>query len=110
MGVGDLFELLETLHVAFETFLTGAGACRGDGIGGLDQHVENAVGLDVGMMGLDGVDDFGLLAETAGRIGADHGMGAFDFMVDGLAEVVQQAGTLRRNRVRPSSAAMTPQR
>lgn len=62
------------------------------------------------MVSLDSVDDNGLLAITAGKLGADDGMRALDVMVDCLAQVVQQAGALGGHNVRPSSEAITPHR
>ena len=52
-------------------------------------------------MGLDSVDDLGALAEATGQIGADDGVAALDLVVDGLAEVVQKAGSLDGNGVEP---------
>ena len=46
------------------------------------------------MVRLDGVDDRGRLAVAAREVGADDGMGTLDLVVDGLAEVVEQARTL----------------
>ena len=89
---GYLLELLEALDVGIEGFLARPGAGGRNGIRGLDDDVEHAVGLHVVVMRLDGVDDGGLLAEAAGEVGADDGMTAVDFAVDGLPDVVQQAG------------------
>ena len=57
------------------------------------------VRLHVAVVGLDGVDDlFGLLV-LAGKVHADGHMAALDLVVDGLAEVVQQAGALGQGNV-----------
>ena len=48
-------------------------------------------------MCLDSVDNGLVFAESTSKVSADHGMVAFDFAVDGLADVVQQAGTLGGN-------------
>lgn len=103
MGVGDLLELLKTLDVVLGRLATGAGARSRDGIGGLYQDIEHRVGVDIGMVSLDSVDDDGLLAITAGKLGADDGMRALDVMVDCLAQVVQQAGRAWRSQ-RPGQA------
>ena len=46
------------------------------------------------MVGLDGMDDVFLLAVLAGVFHAQRHMGALEFMVQGLADIVQQAGAL----------------
>ena len=46
------------------------------------------------MMGLDRVDDNGLLAISAGKLGANDSMRALNVVVDGLAQVVQKTGAL----------------
>ena len=40
------------------------------------------------------MNDNGLLAITAGKLGADDGMRTLDVVVDCLAQVVQQTGAL----------------
>ena len=40
------------------------------------------------------IDDFFGLAVTAQQIGSDQRVSAFDFVIDGLTNVVQQAGAL----------------
>lgn len=99
VGIGDFLELLEALDVALEAFFASPGASGRNGVGRLNQDIENAVGLDVGMMGLDSVHDFRLFPETTSKVGADDGMRTFDFVVDCLAEVVEQTCTLGGNRV-----------
>ena len=59
MGVGDLLELLKALDVVLGRFATGTGARGRNGIGSLDQNIEHRVGIDVGVMGLDSVNDNG---------------------------------------------------
>ncbi len=98
-GVGNLLELLKTLDVVLGRLATGTGARGGDGIGGLYQDIEHRVGVDIGMVSLDSVNDNGLLAITAGKLGADDGMRALDVVVDCLAQVVQQAGALSGHNV-----------
>ena len=52
-------------------------------------------GLDVAVVRLDGVHDGLGLVHAASKVGTDERVRAFDLVVDGLAEVVQQSGTLR---------------
>ena len=51
------------------------------------------------MVSLNGVDDGGLFAITAGKIGTDHSVGTLDIMIDCLAKVVQKACALGGIRV-----------
>ena len=55
-------------------------------------------------MRLDRVYDRVLLAEATREVGADDGVVSLDFAVDRLADVMQQAGPLRGNRVEPELA------
>ena len=50
----------------------------------------DAFGLDLGMMGGDGVDDEGGLAMFFEEVGTDFGVGSFQFVVHGFADVVEQ--------------------
>ena len=100
VGVGDFLKLLEALDIGVEGLLAGTRAGGRHGIRGLDEHVEDGVGLNVGMVRLDGVHDLRGFAETAREIGADDSVAALDLVVDGFAEVVQQAGALGGHGVR----------
>ena len=101
MRVGDLLELLEALDVGLRALAARAWARRRDGVRGHDELVEDGVGLDVGVVRLDGVDDLGALAVATGEVGTDDGVRALNLVVDGLADVVEQAGTLGGRRVEP---------
>ena len=94
VGVGDLLELLESLNVGLGTLATCTGARRGDGVGSHDKLVEDRVGLDVGVVRLDGMHDFRTLTITAREVGTDDRVGALDRVVNGLAKVVEKAGAL----------------
>ena len=83
--VGNLLELLKTLDVVLGRLAAGTGTRSRNGIGSLDQNVEHRVGVDIGMMGFDRVDDNGLLAITAGKLGANDSMRSLNVVVDGLA-------------------------
>ena len=52
------------------------------------------MGLHVAVVGLDGVDDFLGLLILAGDVDADGHVAALDLVVDGLADIVQEAGAL----------------
>ena len=66
VGVRDLLQLLQTLDVGVERFLAGAGTGGGNGVGGLHEHIENAVGLHIVMMRLDGMHDLGAARRNDG--------------------------------------------
>ncbi len=53
------------------------------------------------MMCNDGMDDLCRLTVFACQVGTDHGMRTFDFMVDRLADVVQQSRALGGLDVKP---------
>lgn len=94
MRISDLLELLKALDVILGGLATGARTGCRNGIAGLNENCKNGIRVDVAVMGLDSMDDNGLLAVTTGKIGADDGMGTLDIMVDGLSEVMKQTGTL----------------
>ena len=100
MGIRDFLELLKTLYVTFEAFFASARTSGGNGIGGLDQNIEHAIRLDIGMVRLNRVNDFGPFTEATSKVGTDNGMGSFDFMVDSFAEVMKQTRALSRNRIK----------
>ena len=99
MSVSDLLELLKTLNVVFGRLATSTGARCRNSVGSLHQHSENRVRLNVSMVSLNGVDDGGLFAITAGKISTDHSVGTLDIMIDCLAKVVQKACALGGIRV-----------
>ena len=100
MGIRDFLELLKTLYVTFEAFFASARTSGGNGIGGLDQNIEHAIRLDIGMVRLNRVNDFGPFTEATSKVGTDNGMGSLDFMVDSFAEVMKQTRALSRNRIK----------
>ena len=53
------------------------------------------------VVGGDGADHLGLLPEAPRQVRPDGGVGPLDLMIDGLAEVVQQAGPPRQLLVQP---------
>ena len=71
-----------------------AGTGGRNGIGCLHQNRNDGLGLHVAVVGFDGVDDDGIFLVLPGKIGAQLYMAAFHLVVNGLAQVMEQAGTL----------------
>ena len=92
--MGVLFELLEALDVILSRLATRTGARSRNGICGLDEDGKHGVGVNIAMMALDGMDDNGLFAVTTGKVGANHGMRALDFVVDSLAKIMKETSSL----------------
>ena len=67
MGIRNFLELLKTLYVTFEAFFASARTSGGNGIGGLDQNIEHAIRLDIGMVRLNRVNDFGPFTEATSK-------------------------------------------
>ena len=89
-GRSDLFEFFKTLDVVFEVFSSCAGTCGGNSVRCLNEGGNNRFGLNVSVMRFNGVEDRGAFFVLAADINADLDMGAFDLMVERLADVVQQ--------------------
>ena len=87
-------QLFQALDVVFQILAPCAGSGSGDGVSRLDQAGDDGLGLYVVVVGVDGVDDFLALLVLPGQLHADGDMGAFDLVVDGLAQVVEQTGPL----------------
>ncbi len=60
------------------------------------------------MVGEDAVDDIGTLVVLAGQFAAKGDVRAFRFVVNRLADVVQQTCALGKLNIRASSAAIRP--
>ena len=91
---GDIFQVFQTLDVVFKKLLARARPCAGNGVRGLHQHGKRACGAHILMMRGNGVDDFLALVVLLGEIRADERVRAFHFMIDGLADIMQQTGAL----------------
>lgn len=74
------------------------------GIGSLDNDGKHGRRLNVGMMGLDGMHDGGILTITASEVRTDDGMRSLHLVIDGLAKVMQQTRTLGSNGVKAELA------
>lgn len=60
------------------------------------------------MVGLDGIDDDGILLVLPGQVCAQLHVAALDLVVNGLAQIMQQTGALAIATSTPSSAAIRP--
>ena len=92
-GGGHFFQLLQTLNVVLQVLAAGAGPCGRDGVRSLDDTGDDGLGFHVAMVGVDGMDHRFALLVLPGHIHADVHMGAFNLVVQSLADVMQQAGT-----------------
>ena len=98
-GEGDLFQETDALGVGLEGGGAGAGAGAGGGVGDHHQRSVQAFGRDFAVVRGDGVHDARVLAESAEQGGPGDGVARAGFGLDGLAEVMQEAGALRGHRV-----------
>ena len=87
---GDLFKRLETLDVLLEALAARTRPGGGDRVSGDHENCFNRIGLHVVVVRLNGVCDGFALAELAAELPGDDGMGTFDLVRDGLANVVEQ--------------------
>ncbi len=88
--VHDAFEFFQPPRISLHHFASCAGPRARERIGGIDERRQNRFRLDVFMMRRDRVDDLRRLAVLAGQFGADDRVGAFDFMIHRLADIVQE--------------------
>jgi len=89
-GGGDFFKAAEAFDVAFDGFAPRAGSSAGDGVGHLDDDGFDGAEFDFVVVGFDAVGDVFGEFEASGKVAADDGVGAFDFVVDGLADIVEE--------------------
>ena len=89
VGVGELLQLLQAADIILHVLSPGTGTGGGDGIGGLNQHGDDGLGLHVPVVGLDGIDDDGIFLVLPGEIRAQLHMAALHLVVDGFAQVMQ---------------------
>ena len=95
IGVGDLFEFLQTLDVVLDVLAAGAGTGGGDGIGRLYDEGDGGLRFDVSVVRLDGVNDGFAFTVLLRGICAEGDMGPFELVVEGFTDVVEQAGASR---------------
>ena len=93
-ALGDLFQLLQTLDIILNVLTAGAGTGSGDRVGSLYEAGYCGVRLHVVVVGFNRVDDGIGLVVLPGNVDTDGNMASFDFMVDGLADIMQETGTL----------------
>jgi len=99
-GCRQILQRLDALDVGFQAFPAGAGPRAADGVGGLHDHRLHAALLFLVVVGGDAVDDLLRRFVAAGQFRAERGVGAFHVVVDGLADVMQQAAHLGHGDVR----------
>src|SRR3989475_1739157 len=93
-GVGDLLQLLEPLDVGLQRLPARPGTCSGDRVGGDQQQRLDGVRLFVVVVRSYRVHNLSRHRMSLKKVCPDHGVRALDFVVDGLADVVQQTREL----------------
>ena len=91
---GDLLQLLQTLDIVLQILPPGAGTGRAYRVRRLDQAGHQGLALHVAVVGLDGVEDVVPLLVLLAELHAQHDVGALVLVVQGLADVVEQARPL----------------
>lgn len=91
-GGSGVFKFGKALDVRVERFFAGAGAGRGNGIGGLDNDVFDGFGGGIFVVSGDSVNDAFVNFKFAENVSSDGGMRAFDFVIYGFADIVEEAG------------------
>lgn len=91
---GDVLEVTHALGEVLSGNVAGAWASGGKRVDDFDDDGLGGGGLDVVVMGGHGVDDGVGHTVFLGELGADFGVLAFDFVGDGLTDVVEQGGGL----------------
>ena len=91
---GQLFEPAEPFNVGGHGLGPGAGTRGGDGVGEDHEPGVDRLGLDLGVVGGDGVDHDAGLTVAADEVRPDDRVTALVFALDGLADIVEQAGAL----------------
>src|SRR5690606_34564543 len=97
---GDFFEHLHAADVRFEAFTPRAGSRARNGVGGFDDVRLDIFLFDFVVVACNRVHDARVQPVALGELRADHGVGSFHLMVDGLAEVMEQAAGLGDHDVR----------
>src|SRR5262245_17127669 len=99
-ALGDRLQVLEPLHVRIHRLAAGARSRRADRVRDLDDRRLQAGVLDFLVVRGDRVDHLGREVVPLGDLGADRGMRSLDLVVDGLADVVEEAAHLGDGHVR----------
>src|SRR5215203_3222835 len=89
---GDVLQGAQALDVGLCSLAPGAGTGRRDRVCGGDQHVLHRLHLDLVVVGAYGAHHVVRLPTLLREAAPDQGVGALDFMVYGLADIVQQGG------------------
>src|SRR5215211_5679224 len=89
---GDVLQGAQALDVGLRRLAPGAWTCRRDRVCRGDEHVLHRLHLDLVVVGAYGAHHFVSLPALLREAPPDQGVGALDFMVYGLADIVQQCG------------------
>src|SRR3712207_5043276 len=87
---GDVFQGAQALDVGLRGLAPRAGAGRRDRIGGGDEHVLDRLHLDLVVVGAYRANHVVGLPALLRAAATDQGVGALDFVVYGLTDVVEQ--------------------
>ena len=79
-----------------------------DGVGGADENAQDAVARHFVMVGRHCGDNRLAFPKPPDVIGADGGMGAFDFVVERLADVMKQPGPLGEGNLQAQFGGQKP--
>src|SRR5580658_4297464 len=100
----ELLQALEPLDVVLHGLGAGAGARGGDRVGEDDEPGVDGLGLHLLVVGGDSVDDDRSLAVALDELGADARVAPLQLARHRLADVVEEAGALRKVGVEPDLA------
>jgi len=86
--IGDFFQLCQAFDIVFKRFTTGTRSCGRERIGGRYQHTNDGFGFGIAVMAFDAIDDGRMFTLFIREGDADVDMGAFDFVINGFADIV----------------------
>ena len=88
------FEIFKALDICFKHFLSGTRTGSGQGICRLDENVQDTFRSNILMVSGNGMNHFSVFSILFGQISANTGVGAFDLMINSLANVMEKPGPL----------------
>ena len=89
-AAGNFFQLLQTLDVVFKIFASCTGSCGGQIVCSINDECCQRLRLNIAVVRFDGMDDFLVFLVLARNIDTELDMGAFDFLCQRLADVMQK--------------------